>query len=173
LSVAQRQEVMRVQGGVADGLFVQGALSPIVALIAFVGVHAEMLFQQGAQSYLRPAEDPRGPHGIEEIMDAEAEVAQEHGCIVIHGVKDFFHLRIGQQLAQRTQVGNKQRVNQAILVRGGKLNQAHLLAVGVQTVGLGIQGHALLALADANQRRQLFGVFQHARKGDRIGHSCC
>ena len=65
LHVAQTEQVVRVELCVSKGGGLDWAFTPVMALPLLIERDAELLVQNIAETDALPAQDARGPHGIE------------------------------------------------------------------------------------------------------------
>ena len=169
-ALPQGDEIVGIQLGVEKLLRRERPFGPVGALVTFIRLHAEMPLQQSAQPDLLVSQQAGRPHRIEEILEGEGEIPPQAKQIVFGGVEDFFNLGSSKNRGQQGQIGQRQGVQEVVFLRGGELNQADLLLVGVQTVGLGIHRDGRLLLKVFNQGAQPCGrVHPHSgRQMDRI-----
>ena len=69
LSVAQRDQIVRVEPRVVQLFRRQRTAFPIGTLILLVHRHAEVGVENGGEADLRPAERARGAHGVEDVRE--------------------------------------------------------------------------------------------------------
>jgi len=161
---------MGVQPRVIQLLGRERALAPIGALVPFVDLDGEVIFEQRRQPGLRPAERARGGHGVEQVGELEAVVAFEAEQVIFGGVEDFLLLRVGEERPQGRGIGG-QRIHDVIGARRGELNQTDALPVGKQAVGFGVHCQRRLGGQRCHQPRH-FGIgLDEARRGERAGHT--
>jgi hypothetical protein len=117
----------------------QGAPRPVVALAALDQLDAELVADERLQAELGVAEQAGGDRGVEDGREVDAEVAAHGGDVVVAGVEDLEHRRVGEDRRQRRQIAKGQRIDEpgAALV-GAQLDQADLLRVVVEAVALDI-----------------------------------
>ncbi len=60
--------------------------------------------------------------------------------IIVRGMDDFLDGNICQNVSERSDIIKRYRINDVDFVVGGDLNEAELLGVVVEAVGLGIKG---------------------------------
>ena len=152
----QFDEVMGVQPGVIEVVFLQGAFAPVVALPLFIQHHAEVFFQDLGEAELLFSQEFAGNGRIENVIDPEIEISFESQDIVGCGVKDFFDGRVFKDCAQGAHVFHCQGIDHVVLIAGGDLNEAESLEIGVKAVRFGIYG-------DVTGVGQLLGQFGELR----------
>ena len=106
-----------------------------------------MVLDQRRQSYRWVPEELGAHHGVEEIRKGEAAVALENKNIVLGGMEEHSHVRGGKNRAKRGQIrraAQGQGVYQPGMIPGRDLDEASLVEVVVETVGLGVEGDDLL-----------------------------
>jgi hypothetical protein len=97
--VHQRHEVVRVEARVGHLLARQRALRPVGALLGLVELEAEALRHDRRQPGRLHAQRRRRDARVEQVREAEAELALEDQDVVLAVVEDLGARRIGQQLA--------------------------------------------------------------------------
>jgi hypothetical protein len=73
-------------------------------------------------------------------MDMKSAMAVKAANIVVRGVNDFLDGDICQNVSEGSEVIERYRIDDVDFVAGGDLNEAELLGVVVEAVGLGIKG---------------------------------
>jgi len=162
--VAQRRQVVRVHLRVEELVRRQRARRPVGPLEALFGANAKLVGQDIPQPDRLPATDPRGEHRVENRGEGELEIALQGHHVVFGGVKDDLDGRVGQQGAQRAQIVDRQRIDDVVLVAGGELDQAHLLIIGVQAVGFGVDGQQRVGLQFVDQAHQVASMANRASR---------
>jgi hypothetical protein len=95
---------------------------------------------QRLQADLGVAEQPRRDRGVEHRTKHEPEVAPHRRHVVVAAVDDLEDRCIREQRRERREVVDGQRIKQPRLAaERGQLEQADLLGVVVQAVGLGVK----------------------------------
>ena len=67
----------------------------------------------------------------------------EAADVIVRPMKDFLDGIIYQNVSERSEVIKRYRIDDIDFVAGGDLNEAELLGVVVEAVGLGINGDGL------------------------------
>lgn len=132
--LAEGDKIMRVLCGIGEQCLTQGAFSPVCALMALLGMHAKLGFQDGAKPDLFTPQEPRGHHGVKQVGKAEAKIPFQADQVVFGGMEDLFDGGILEYICQRGEIRQRQWVDQGIHFSGGELDQADLLVVGIQAV---------------------------------------
>ena len=143
-NIAQGQQVMGVDLGIAERAFRQRTLRPVEFLVLLAVAHAEQIFQHIAQADALIAADAGSRHRVEDGPHIEIKVALETDEVVFGGVEDLLDGGIGQDGAERTDIGDGQRIDEQVFAWRGQLDEAGGSAIGVHAVGFGIAGDALL-----------------------------
>lgn len=136
----QPRQMAGVLGRVVDHVGGERTDRPVGTLEALVEADPEVLGEDVGQADLLLAEELSGDHGVEEPAHLEAEVAVQAAQVVIGGVEDLAHRRVGEERGQRGQLRAGEGVDEHGAAGGGQLQQADLLAVAVLGVGLEIDG---------------------------------
>jgi hypothetical protein len=84
----------------------------------------------------------RGIHGIEESGKCKAEITLQTDQVIFGGMEYFFNPRTAEQWTQRAQVFEDEWIQDVICFWGGKLDQANLFPVSMETVRFCIHGDA-------------------------------
>src|SRR5262249_47967484 len=110
------------------------------------------------QAELGVTEESRGDRRVEHGAKREAEVAPERRDIVVAAVNDLEDRRVGEDRRKGREVTERQWIHQArwAAVRR-QLEQADLLGVVVQAVGLGIDAEGAAAGELIDERVELLG----------------
>ena len=85
-------------------------------------------------------EEPGDDAVLQHAPERERVVALHAQHVVLGRVQDALPRRIGEQRQQRREP-ERERVHGPVRRRGGDLQQADLLEVGVEAVALGVQSH--------------------------------
>ena len=139
--VAHGQEVLHVGEGVLQLLGRERAAAPVAALLVDGELHAHLIGEQVVQPDLLDPQRLGGGVGIEDAAEAQPVVALHAEHVVLGGVEDDLPRRIGEQRQERVEL-ERQRVHREVRGLGGHLQQANLLVVGVEAVGLGVERDA-------------------------------
>ena len=75
------------------------------------------------------------------FVNGEVVVTPEADEVVFSGVENLLLIRIGEEGRERAQIPQPDRIDDVVGGRGGELDEADTLAVGVQAVGFSIDGH--------------------------------
>ena len=124
--------------------FAQGPQAPVRALEFFGEGHAVIVVDGRGQAQSLGAQEAPRDHGVEEVGEAEAVVALEAEHVVLAGVEDLLDAGVGGELPEGREVRDRDGVHDVILARRGYLQEADLLLVGVEAVGLRVDGDARL-----------------------------
>src|SRR4030042_1397811 len=126
-SLTQRDQVMCILAGIIQQVPGQGALPPIGALVAFIRLDIEFSCEDRAQSNLLASQDAGSQHGIKQVIEAESKVALQAYQVIFGGVEGFLYVWIRKNVPEWREVTKRHRIQQVISIRGGELDQAHLL----------------------------------------------
>ncbi len=134
-----------VGSGVLKGLDGERASSPVSPLKSFalINGYAQQISGEGCQAELGNASKTGGDTSIELVMDVEVTMTLEAADVVVRPMKDFLDGIIYQNVSERSEVIKRYRIDDIDFVAGGDLNEAELLGVVVEAVGLGINGDGL------------------------------
>ncbi len=103
--------------------------------------NAEFFCQHGIQPDLLIPQDAGGLHRVEEVGNGDAKTAFQADEVVLGRVKHFFHFRIAENGDQGRKISKFKRIDQEVVPRSRKLDQAELFTVGVETIRFGINGN--------------------------------
>src|SRR5258708_2336235 len=91
---------------------------PIGPLEALIDLDSEVSFQQRTKPKRLQPDYPRGYHRIEQVIENEAIIPLHTYQIVFGGVEHLLDPGICEQRTQLTQIVERQRIDQPILVAG-------------------------------------------------------
>ena len=131
-------QVMRVVGRVFEQRRRQRAARPVGFLSRFRQRHAAMPQREIGKALLVVAEHLRRDHRVEDLARAEIGDAADHADIEISALEDQELFREDARELRQVHLG--QRVDHKVLALDADLQQAELLLVMVQTVGLRVHG---------------------------------
>ena len=135
----------------------QRTARPVVALALLRERHPQLGLGQGLEADLRPPEEARRDHGVEEAGETEAEVPLQGRDVVVRAVEDLGHAGVGHDRREGGEVVHGERIDEArVAPVRRELDEADLLDVVMQAVGLGVQRQRAGAGERLAQPRQLF-----------------
>ena len=135
--------------------------APVGLLRTFLQREAEVSRQDVVEAELRVADQPRRPHRVEQARRLEMVPVVEQVQVVVRGVED--QLVLVERLPDRFEVEVRQRVDEIGAVRDGDLQQAELLRIGMEAVGLGIDADPRSILDAGREVAQFGGGLNHWR----------
>jgi len=135
----------------------EGAFAPIGALEFLLQMDVEFVFKQAAKPDTFPAQNTGSDHRVKEVAEPEAEVSAQGQQVIFGGVEDRFDLGIGKDLLKQGNILQNKRIYQVVMSGDGELDQADLLSVGKQAVGLGIDCNDRLSEHGFDRLLQLIG----------------
>ena len=146
---------------------------PVAALHVLGELHAEVAIEERLEAELEaPAEARRGVR-IEDRGEVEGVLALEERDVVLGGVQDLLDRGVREERPERGEVAEGERVDQADgPARVGDLEEADLLVIVVEAVGLGVDRERGGAFERAGEVAQLVGRADPADGGvdeSRIG----
>src|SRR5437763_12118610 len=142
--LSQRQQVAGVVHRVLGHARGKRTLRPIRFLRTFHQFDVEIFLYQRGQTKLTDPNQPGGKRGIEDSLWHETHVPSEQSQIVISAVENDFLVR--ERVTQWRKIDIGQWIDNRVAPGDADLEQTKLLAVAVQTVGLGIDGGAMMRL---------------------------
>jgi hypothetical protein len=154
----ERQQIEHVGGGIAHLLLRERPARPVGALLVLRQIHVEVARRYPGQAYRRIAEQLRRDHRVEQIRELEPAVALEHEDVVLGGVEDLADLRRREHGPEWRELGGaaeRDRIDQVDLPARADLDQAGLVEVVVEAVGLGVDGDHLLAEQVVRERIEI------------------
>ncbi len=165
--VAQREQVVRIGGGVRQHRRRQRPERPIRLLVLLGELHAGVLLEQRGQADGRLTGELRRDARIEQAHGVKPVVAIEHAEIIVSVVEDFFELGISEQHPEWTEVwsGNRDGIDDRGLRRARHLEQVDAIAIPMEARALGIDADARLPAHGSDERRKVL------RRVD-VLHSC-
>jgi hypothetical protein len=124
---------------------------------------AEELGHEVTQAVARAAEQLGGDGGVEDVAGDEAAGASEQAEVEVGAVQD--ELALGEVREEGGEVGWREGVDERVAAGVADLDQAQLLGVRVEAVGLGVEGEPRRAAKRGDQGLDL-GVVdeQHAAR---------
>ena len=131
-----------IRGGVVEGLGGEGASPPVSPLkpLAFRDSYAQQVFDESCQ----PEPDRTGKvgsdAGIVQVADTKSAMHVEAADVLVRGMNDFDDRSICQDFFERSKILQNDRVDDVDFVEGSNLNQAELLGIIAEAIGLGIEG---------------------------------
>jgi hypothetical protein len=141
-SLSQGKEMADIRGGVVESLGGEGAPPPVSSLkpLALRDSYAQQVFDESCQ----PEPDRTGKvgsdAGIVQVADTESAMHVQAADILVRGMNDFDDRSICQDFFERSKILQNDRVDHVDFVGGGDLNQAELLGIIAEAIGLGIEG---------------------------------
>ena len=106
--------------------------------MSLVQLHGEVPLQQRREAERLVAEELRADGGVDQVRDDEPEVAVEDAEVVVAAVQHLRDRRIAEELAERVEANAAERIDDEVLSPRRHLNEADLVEVRVQRIGLGI-----------------------------------
>jgi hypothetical protein len=148
-AIAQGQQEVGVQPGVAHLGVAQRAASPVGALLRLVELHVEVPIEHRGQAHAVVTQRRAGDARVEQVLEAHAVAALEQGQVELPVVQHLDHVGIGEHRSQSLQVHVLQGIDQVVLIPHRELHQADALLVALQ------QPRHALAIGDHRRRRQV------------------
>ena len=132
---ASGREVAHVGRGVGQHLVGQRPAGPVLALVFLVHGDAEDVAQHRLEAGLFVPQETAGGLGVEEVVDADLEVAVERAHVVVGPMEHFAAVGIPEDRLERGEVAHGQGVDDGVAFAAGNLQQAHLFLKVVHGVG--------------------------------------
>ena len=132
----QREEKMSIVFRVLRHRGRKRAARPVRFLRSLRKGDVEILLHESGETEFLQAEHAGRDHGVENFAHRKIEGAPEQAQIEIHSLQN--DLALGQRGAERLEIELGEGIDQDILAIESELDQAQLLEIAVQTVGLGI-----------------------------------
>ena len=136
-----------VGAGVGEHRRRQRPQRPVGFLVLLIELHAHVLLEQRRQPDGRLGGELGGDAGVEQIDRAKSVVPVEHAQVVVGVVKRLFDGRVGEQRAERGEIGggDGERVDERGLAPARDLDEIDAVAVAVEAGGFGVDTDARLA----------------------------
>ena len=122
--IAQGQQVMRIDLGVAARALGQGALRPVIGLVLLAVAHAKQVFQHIAQADALVAADAGGRQRIKDVAYIEVKIALEADEIIFGGVEYLLNGGLGEDGAEWADVVDGEGINEQVFVCCRELDEA-------------------------------------------------
>ena len=135
---------MRVVAGVILHLPGERTAGPVGFLRAFDQLDAEVLLHQGREREFRVAGQPRRDHRVEHGAGLGEPGPAHEPQVVIRAVED--QELAGEHLEKRPEIEARQRIDQDVPLIEGNLDEAELLEVAMEAVGLRIHRDGIEAV---------------------------
>jgi len=130
----------RVEGGVVQLFFGEGADIPSGTLHLLLERDAEMNLQQRGKGELPKTQERCGAVGIEDIPEGKGVVPLQDPDVVVAGVEDLKDVRIDQDVAEKGEVKSGQWIDQPGPLPRLDLEEAELVPEVAEGVVLRIEG---------------------------------
>ena len=154
------EEVIHVGERVPHLLVRQRPRRPVVLLVSLGDGEAQFIPQRRLQAHLGAAEELRGDHRVIDVPHADARLRLQQGDVVVGAVKDLGEAPVFEKPAQGLDRETLERVEEVGRTGlGPDLDEADLLVVVVETVGLGVDDDRVgaLGLAEKLSERRVVG----------------
>ena len=131
-----------ISGGVVESLGGERAPPPVSSLkpLALRDSYAQQVFDEGCQPDPGQTGKAGSDVGIVQVADTKSVMQVEAADVVVRAMNDFDDGSICQDFFEGSNLLQDDRVDDVDFVAGGNLNQAELLGIVVEAVGLGIEG---------------------------------
>src|SRR5262245_456051 len=114
--------------------------------------------QEPIERQRRHAQEARGDSRVEEVLYGEAVESLEIAEIVVGGMEDLDHAGIGEELSQRGQGGQGERIGEmAVAAVVGDLDEAEFGRIMMKAVGFGVDAERLGLFEEGDQRVDVRG----------------
>ncbi len=130
-----------VGSGILKGLCGKRASSPVSPLepFAFINGYAQQISGKGCQAKLGNAGEAGGDAGIKQVVDIKSTIPVKAADVIVRAMNDFLDGLIYQNFFKGIELLQGYRIDDVDFVTRGYLNEAELLGVMVEAVGLGIK----------------------------------
>src|SRR5215510_5818127 len=150
---------MRVVTRVALHSFSQGTTCPIHLLWPLFQGHSQLRGNEADQAELLVAEQSRRKHRIKNLMGNKTKSAPQESKVVICAVENKFVLP--QYRPEGIKINACQRINQFVTPRKTDLQNTQFFRIGMEAIGLRIDGNPMGRLELGQQSSQLLFVVDH------------
>jgi len=141
-SLFHGEQIADISSGVVKGLGGERAPPPVSSLepLALRDSYPQQVFDDGCQPDPGQTGKAGSNVGIVQVADTKSAVPIEASDIVVRAMNDFDDRSMCQGFSEGTDLLKDDRVDDVYFVEGSNLNQAELLGIPVEAVGLGIKG---------------------------------
>ena len=123
----------------------QRAPRPVGLLVLFRELHPRVLLQERGQSHRRLAGELRRDARVEQGPRPEAVVPVEDAQVVVGIVEDLLDPGVREELADRRQIGDRERVDDGGGGGARQLDQEDAVTIAMKARRFGVGGHERLA----------------------------
>jgi hypothetical protein len=143
-NILQGEEISDVGSGVVKGLGGERALPPVSSLesLTLTDSYAQQVFDEGCQTNSRHAGEASSDVGIVQVADTKSVMPVEATNVVVRAMNDFLDGIIYQNFFEGIKLLQNHRIDDVDFVAGSYLNEAELLGIVVEAIGLSIEGDA-------------------------------
>ncbi len=141
-SLFHGEQIADISSGVVKGLGGERAPPPVSSLepLALRDSYSQQVFDDGCQPDPGQTGKAGSNVGIVQVADTKSAVPVEAPDVVVRAMNDFDDRSMCQDFSEGTDLLKDDRVDDVYFVEGSNLNQAELLGIPVEAVGLGIKG---------------------------------